>query len=313
MPPTPSGFVLPVVSIHFRAPDWYASSAAATAASVNLTTALYVVDNSGELADRSSALPPDVRVIGTESNAGYAGGANLGIRQVLSDHPDAPFVAICSHDFHPSPECLSLLTTTLSNDSSLGIVAPRLIAPQRSIGWGWDGRTATNIDPRPAMPSLFRCDWVSGTCMVVRTAVLRSIGGLDEGFGSYVEDLDLCLRARDAGWDVATVVDATGHGLGSVSDVRFEKKAINVVLLAAKREGRWDVAVVVLLYLWRIVRSAAHVVLPSRRGLRRRSDAANIVRSHAKALRFLAGSDVVGSYRRDPRRYEPRFHAGIDS
>jgi GT2 family glycosyltransferase len=44
-------------------------------------------------------------------------------------------------------------------------------------------------------------DWVRGASMMVRREVFETIGLLDEGFFLYFEDVDLCHRARDAGWD----------------------------------------------------------------------------------------------------------------
>jgi N-acetylglucosaminyl-diphospho-decaprenol L-rhamnosyltransferase len=46
-------------------------------------------------------------------------------------------------------------------------------------------------------------DWVSGSCFVIRRACWDAIGGFDEAYFMYAEDVDLCWRARRAGWDVA--------------------------------------------------------------------------------------------------------------
>ena len=50
--------------------------------------------------------------------------------------------------------------------------------------------------------AISQVDWVVGACMLVRRAVLDAIGGFDEGFFMYSEELDLCHRAVDAGWRV---------------------------------------------------------------------------------------------------------------
>ena len=63
---------------------------------------------------------------------------------------------------------------------------------------------------RPGSP-----EWASGACLLVRRSALERLGGLDDGFFLYCEDLDLCRRLRDAGFDVrfepaATVVHEGG-------------------------------------------------------------------------------------------------------
>ena len=294
--------VLPVVVVHYRAPEWCRSAVRAIQAS-SVPVDVVVVDNSGDLVD---AGVPGATVVEPGGNAGYAGGANAGVRHVLERHPDAAHVAVCSHDFHPEPDCFRVLLEAAS-DASLGIVAPRLAGPKPSIGNWFDGRRSTNIEPRGGAPAVVDSDWVSGTCMAVRVDVLASIGGLDEGFGSYMEDVDLCLRARRAGWRVATVVAAAGHGLGSVSDVRFRLTAVNVALLAAKREGAWAAWALTARYALRSVRSLLVALVPSTRGLARRRASLRHARSRGGAALDLVRSGRIGTYARDPHHFEPRF------
>jgi GT2 family glycosyltransferase len=51
-------------------------------------------------------------------------------------------------------------------------------------------------------------DWVAGMCLVFDATVYRELGGFDERFFLYCEDVDICLRAHLAGWSVNWVVDA---------------------------------------------------------------------------------------------------------
>jgi GT2 family glycosyltransferase/serine acetyltransferase len=90
----------------------------------------------------------------------------------------------------------------LAVESQLGLVA-RLF-PDREVVLPHDGQTCET-------------DWISGASMLVRRAVFEEIGGFDEGFFLYFEEVDFCRRARRAGWKSWTVADAPITHIGSVS------------------------------------------------------------------------------------------------
>lgn len=299
--------VLPVVLVHFRAPEWCRGALGAVIASEGVDVDVVVADNSGEL---TSADDLPCTVVATGRNLGYAGGANAGLRRALERNPGARFVAVCSHDFHPDPACLRTLVDHALADPSAGVLAPRLTGPKPDIGHYFDGRRSRRVEPSSTSPAVFEPDWVSGTCMLVRTEALRAVGGFDEGFGSYMEDVDLCLRTREAGWRVVTVTSATGHGLGSVSEARHRLTAVNVALLAAKREGAaaaWRLAV---RYVARAARSVVLAVVPSRRGLDRRQASLRYAGAQAGAAWDLLRGRRIGVYARDPGHFEPVLDVG---
>jgi GT2 family glycosyltransferase len=93
-------------------------------------------------------------------------------------------------------------------------------------------------------------DWLSGSCLLARKEALDAVGGFDEGFFLYEEDVDLCLRLRRAGWGVLFMPDAeVVHHLGRSmqtdpararleyhrSHLRFYRKHNGSVLAAALR------------------------------------------------------------------------------
>ena len=72
---------------------------------------------------------------------------------------------------------------------------------------GWDRDTEREVD------------WVSGACMLLPRSAFESVGGFDEGFPLYAEELDIATRLRDAGWRVVftptvEVIHAVGVSTG---------------------------------------------------------------------------------------------------
>jgi N-acetylglucosaminyl-diphospho-decaprenol L-rhamnosyltransferase len=63
-------------------------------------------------------------------------------------------------------------------------------------------------------------EWVSGACFLVRRTVLDQLGGLDESFFHYSEDMDICVRIWKAGYEVRYVPDAVAEHEGGASAPR---------------------------------------------------------------------------------------------
>ena len=109
---------------------------------------------------------------------------------------------------------LSGLLLTADGDKAIGIVGPRILDPRtdliRCIGGlvfhttrveAPPGQGCAKDDPRFA--ESFDCQYVEGSCMLIKRHVLEVIGYLDEIFSpGYYEDVDYCFRAREAGFRV---------------------------------------------------------------------------------------------------------------
>ncbi len=186
-----------------------------------------VVDNGS--ADGSTlallAADPAVRVVSPGRNLGYGGGVNIGLVNLgLVAVEPAEMVLVGNPDIVVRPGAVAALVSALEADPSLAVVGPRIEGPDGtlypsartfpklvdSVGHGFVGLVAPNNRWSRSYKmadwdhaSSRRVDWVSGACFLARRSALASIGGFDERYFMYSEDVDLCWRASRVGWRVA--------------------------------------------------------------------------------------------------------------
>lgn len=227
--------VIPVFLIHFDAPDWCRSAVQSLQSSVGVVPAIVVIDNGGR------ALPQldDCYVVKTARNGGYTGGANRALEVWAERFAESDVAVIASHDLHVEPDCLARLHDALMSERHLGVVGPVFVSSPRSTGGDWrPWHRSQSFDPAvEASAAPVVRSWTSGTCLMMRRECVGVVGTFDERFGSYIEDVDYCLRVGDAGWKVAVVPGAHAHGLGSSSSLSYDLIARNRMLLLRKREG----------------------------------------------------------------------------
>lgn len=221
--------LLPVYLIHFGAPEWCVESSQSILESSGVDVRVTVIDNGGgeQLED---ILPQAVRILRNNRNLGFAGAANRAIADWRDNFPEVPWIVIGSHDLHVDPDALRVLVEAASLNVGFGIVAPRVRGREhRLVEEAWPVRQGTIVET----------EWVSGTCMLLKAECLTSVEAFDEAYGSYVEDVDICLRASAAGWLVGVVVGSTAWGLGTQDlEARDTYIAMNSVLLELRRSGR---------------------------------------------------------------------------
>jgi GT2 family glycosyltransferase/glycosyltransferase involved in cell wall biosynthesis len=161
---------------------------------------LIVVENaSGDgSAEQIRAAFPDVTLVEAGSNTGFAGGCNLGVA-----HATGEYVAFLNNDARPGPQWIAAAVRTLESDRTIGSVASKVL--------DWDGDVVDYVDgsltwfgmgykreaERPddgsyevAKDVLFG----TGAAMFVRAALYREVGGFDERFFMFYEDVDLGWR-----------------------------------------------------------------------------------------------------------------------
>jgi len=165
-----------------------------------------------------------LEVIESGRNIGYGGGCNLGWPSATT-----PYVLFLNPDAVLEPSALEILVDFMEAHPRAGIVAPSLlgrngephragglITPKRTIrgGLGLTVEERKRIEPGGAP---FPTSWLSGAVQLVRTPLLRELGGFDPRFFMYFEETDLGSRARQAGWELWAVGDAIGQHSGGES------------------------------------------------------------------------------------------------
>ncbi|MGH2710376.1 MAG: glycosyltransferase family 2 protein [Actinomycetota bacterium] len=179
-----------------------------------------VVDNDSSDGSPEEALEerPDLLLIRNGTNRGFAAAANQGIAAttapfVLLLNPDAEVVggtlgalvkvarerpragaigALVRNpngSLQPSARRVPRLGEALGH-AFLGPIAPNNRFTRSYTMAGWDRATEREVE------------WVSGSAMLLRREALDQVGVLDEGYFMYVEDVDICTRLRNGGWQV---------------------------------------------------------------------------------------------------------------
>lgn len=174
-----------------------------------------VVDNAST--DGSVALLaesyPSVTLLPLDSNTGFAHAVNAGIKIT-----DSPLVAVLNSDAVAEPGWLKYLVETISGDQSIGGCSPKLLlgsppaddAPPviEAAGewlsiWGTVDKRGNGEGDRGQYATPARPTFVSGTASILRREMFDQMGGFDDDLFAYFEDVDLCIRARLAGWEFA--------------------------------------------------------------------------------------------------------------
>jgi len=162
---------------------------------------------------------PNVKVIAQNKRYGFATNVNTGIRRSRGE-----YVLVLNPDTYMHQGALVTLIRCFRLHPRAGICGPKLINPDGSVQMSYRNfptwRTA--LFRRTPLRRWFplaplvqkhlnvgknhhraqRAEWMLGACLLLRRTMLNDIGLFDEGYRLYVEDIDLCLRAHLAGWEV---------------------------------------------------------------------------------------------------------------
>ncbi|MCJ2012585.1 glycosyltransferase family 2 protein [Methylobacterium sp. J-076] len=220
--------------------------------------AVTVVDNASTDAslDGLPALPGPFRIVRNRENLGFGRACNQG-----AAGGTAPAILFLNPDARVAPDALPRARAALLAEPGWGIVGARLAEADGTTArscaraptpGGMLGR-ALALDRLGLVPPHFLRDWdhgddravdqVMGAFLMIRRDLFAALGGFDERFFVYYEDVDLCLRARRAGYAVRHLAGPSARHLGQGTTRQARAHRLfyilrSEILYAGKHHGR---------------------------------------------------------------------------
>jgi GT2 family glycosyltransferase len=188
---------------------------------------LIVVENDsgdGSL-ERIRAACPDARVVPSGANLGFAGGCNFGVDQATGQ-----YIAFINNDARPGRTWISAAVEAMESDPSIGGVASKVL--------DWDGKLVDYVDGSLTwfgMGYKREAEWVddgsydtpkdvlfgTGAAFFMPANLFREVGGFDERFFMFYEDVDLGWRLNLLGWRVRYVPESVAYHRHHVTMKKF--------------------------------------------------------------------------------------------
>lgn len=177
---------------------------------------VYVVDNASSdgTSDAVASQFPQVSLIRSEENLGFAAGNNLGLKRMLHDGVDAAF--LLNDDAVIAEDTLSSMLDSDFRRPDVGVAAPKILLHSDpgtvwSAGGLVDPRTGIAVQRFYGEPDDGRADqpaeieYAVGCAMLIKADVVREAGMLDPDYYMYYEEADWCRRIRACGYRILYV------------------------------------------------------------------------------------------------------------
>ena len=170
-------------------------------------------------------------IIEKKENIGFGKAHNLGFGKAKGE-----YIFFLNPDTRLFPGTVKKIIEVFSADERIGIVGPVHVEKENISDEEHFGDRKTPLSTirakifqnkgKTSAQKYFETDWVSGGAMMIKKDLFSELGGFDEKYFMYFEDVDLCLQAKKKGWKVAVHPEAKiFHKSGqSFSDNRKKKK-----------------------------------------------------------------------------------------
>ena len=215
-------------------------------AETNLAMQIIVVDSAST--DGSPEMIaeqfPQVELVACQENVGFPGGNNLGLERA-----NGRFILLLNPDTIVQGDALAEIVSYLEQNSQVGVVGPQLLNEDGTVQSSrrrfptlrtafFESTWLQPYAPQAVLDDYFVrdvmdeetavVDWLMGACLMIRQEVVAQVGGLDEKYFMYSEELDYCRRIHEAGWQVVYYPQAqVTHLSGKSSEQAVTQRHIN--------------------------------------------------------------------------------------
>jgi N-acetylglucosaminyl-diphospho-decaprenol L-rhamnosyltransferase len=257
---------LACVTVSFRSGDAMADLIESIEHSTVVPATTVIVNNAPDDHISVSSNRASIRVVEAGRNLGYGSAVNLGVRSL---EPEIEWILITNPDVRLGAKALASLLATARSMPAGGAWGPKIRdsrnkvypsareLPSLRTGIGhalfanaWRKNPWTRRyrgENRPSGTSWRETGWLSGSCLLVRRSAFEAVGGFDESYFMYFEDVDLGKRLTAAGWQniyapAATVVHTGAHSTATSASTMRAVHHKSAYQYLARKYHAW--------YLW---------------------------------------------------------------
>lgn len=189
---------------------------------------IYVIDNHSTdgSVDYIREWHPEIEVICLDKNYGFAEGYNKGLANI-----NAEYFVIVNSDVQVTDNWLDPILATMRSNPEIAVAQPKIMSLEHKDTFEYAGAAGGFMDVlnypfcRGRIFETVEKDenqyndaadifWASGAAMVIRSSLMKSIGGFDKDFFAHQEEIDLCWRIKNAGYRICYVPDSVVYHLG---------------------------------------------------------------------------------------------------
>lgn len=169
---------------------------------------------------------PEIRVIVNSNNSGFAGGYNEGLRQIKAE-----YYVLLNSDIEVSKNWITPVIEYLDNHTNVVAAQPKILAFNDKTKFEHAGASGGFIDhlgypfcrgrlftetetDNGQYDDVSNIFWATGACMFVKSEKYWEAGGLDENFFAHMEEIDLCWRLQNRGYEIASIPSSSVYHVG---------------------------------------------------------------------------------------------------